>query len=117
MTHLTPTTAIPRTPSRRLTHPAPSRASTQTGSEPQVRSRWLYTAKAKSTEVEGRRVESRVDQPLFSSHPYGEGDVLRTLSSGGWFDFNNTSFASQKVRQFALDAQRTMEELCHAAQA
>jgi hypothetical protein len=43
--------------------------------------------------------------------------VLRTLSSGGWFDFNNTSFASQKVRQFALDAQRTMEELCHAAQA
>lgn len=58
------------------------------------------------------RAWSETSPGLFSSHPYAESDILRSLASGGWFNPQRSyDFATRSAAQFAADASRVFEEL------
>lgn len=113
--HCTPATALPKVQTGRLTYPAPSRCHTRTSTENREKTYWTWPSKPKgygqSDTPEGLLVRAKYEQPVFTSYPYGEADVLRTLAHGGWFDFAVTDFDSPATRQFAQDAQRLFKEV------
>ena len=98
----------------RLTFPAPRRCSDQTGITQAVRTGWKLTKRKgsqKQIDFELSTFEHVVDQPVFASRKWGEADVLRLISNGGWFDFNNVEFEDRATRGFAAQAQIAYQQI------
>ena len=98
----------------RLTYPAPRRCSDRTGAEEITDTYWKVTKKPNSKmqfEFDLTRATRQVQQPKFTSRKWGEADVLRHISNGGWFDFNNTEFVDRATREFATHAQLVHQQI------
>lgn len=98
----------------RLTYPAPRRYSERTGSRMATHSIWrLRLEKEKGKEVSNLllcREEKQVYQQLFTSESWTEGTALLAILGGAWFASDH-DFASKREKQFAFDAQATLQLL------
>lgn len=102
-----------------LSFSLPHRASRCTGSRTEHRLAWTFHSKKRGTmheshEVEMRRREVTVDQPMFVSQPWDVDTALRAILAGGWFN-GSEEFASKEVKAFAFEAQATFKELRDAS--
>jgi hypothetical protein len=96
----------------RLTFPAPRRISEQVGHHQEPRTGWQLPKKPGRTLGSDLVLHQHlVDQATFATRPWAEGDVLRLVSNGGWFDFGTTEFENKATREFAMQAQAVQAEL------
>lgn len=91
---------------RRLQDPAPVRCYTRTGRTEQD------DASIISGELTPRiTLRPAREVEMYASRSWGEADIMRHVSAGGWFNIPATQFESQAAALFARHAQDTWAAL------